>query len=136
MIWSVCWCGRGSRAGPPALPSPEGGMGMPRGKSLRISPRSTQVARLRYSLVAISEKYTICLVSGPVGCALILRIAAPRIGRLFPLAECITKLTGMRSEVVSRSPDRSLGPARQLWQPVSAIASVASACVSSRSVCP
>ena len=133
---STCRCGRGSRVGPPALPFPEGDMGMLRGKSLWISPRSVQVARLRYSLLAISEKYTICLVSGPVGLALILRIAAPNIGRLVPLAECIIRLTGMRSEAVSRSLERRLGPARQLWQPVSAIAVVARLCVSVRKVWP
>ena len=53
---STCRCGRGSRVGPPALPFPDVGMGGPRGKSLWISPRSAQVARLRYSLLAISEK--------------------------------------------------------------------------------
>ncbi len=41
-----------------ALPSLEGGMGMLRGKSRGISPRSGQVARLRYSLLAMGEKYT------------------------------------------------------------------------------
>ena len=60
-----------------------------------------------------------------MGLALILRIAAPNIGMLVPLAECIIRLAGMRSEAVSRSLERRLGPARQLWQPVSAIAVVA-----------
>ena len=63
--------------------------------------------------------------------ALILRIAAPNIG-LEPLAECIIRSTGMRSEAVSRSLERRLGPERQLWQPVSAIAVVARLCVSMR----
>ena len=71
-----------------------------------------------------------------MGWALILRIAAPRIRRFVPLAECITRLTGMRSEAVSRSPERRLGPARQLWQPVSTIAVVARSCVSMRRVWP
>ena len=51
----------------------------------------------------------------PVGWALILSNAAPMIGRLVPLAECIRRLTGMRSVADRRRPDRRLGPARQLW---------------------
>ena len=38
------------------LPFSDGDMGMLQGKSLGISPRSAQVARLRYSLMVISEK--------------------------------------------------------------------------------
>ena len=143
-----CWCSAGglacrsaggwwgSRVGPIALLLPEGGMGVLRGKSLGISPRSAQVAMLRYSLLAISEKYTICLVSRPVGWALILSKAAPMIGRLVPLAECITRFTGIRSAADRRRPDRRLGPARQLWQPVSAMAVVARLWVSVRRVWP
>ena len=48
-------------------------------------------------------------------------IAAPMIGMLVPLAECIIRFTGMRSEAVRRSLDRRPGPARQ---PVSAMAVV------------
>ena len=143
-----CWCSAGglacrsaegwwgSHVGPISLLLPEGGMGVLRGKSLGISPRSAQVAMLRYSLLAISEKYTICLVSRPVGWALILSKAAPMIGRLVPLAECITRFTGIRSAADRRRPDRRLGPARQLWQPVSAMAVVARSWVSVRRVWP
>ena len=72
-----------------ALPSPEGGMDMLRGKSRVISPRSVQVARLRYSLLAMGEKYTICLVSTPVDWILMRSSAAPKMGRLVPEAERI-----------------------------------------------
>ena len=58
-------------------------------------------------------------------------IAAPMIGMLVPLAECIIRFTGMRSEAVRRSLDRP-GPARQLWQPVSAMAVVTRLWVSVR----
>ena len=40
--------------------------------------------------------------------------AAPRIGRLVPLAECITRLTGMSSFSDKWRLDISEGPARQL----------------------
>lgn len=103
---------------------------MLRGKSLGMSPRSKQVARLRYNLVAMAEKYTICLVSRAVDGILIRRRAAPMIGRLVPLAECIIRFTGMRSVAVSCRLARRVGPARQLWHPVSAMAVVARICVS------
>ena len=63
-------------------------------------------------------------------------IAAPMIGMLVPLAECIIRFTGMRSEAVRRSLDRRPGPARQLWQPVSGMAVVTRLWVSVRRVWP
>ncbi len=129
-----CWfCWYGPRASLGTLPV---GIDMLRGKSLGMSPRSKQVARLRYSLLAMAEKYTICLVSRAVDGILIRRRAAPMIGRLVPLAECIMRFTGMRSVAVSCRLARRVGPARQLWHPVSAMAVVARLCVSSRKVCP
>ena len=50
------WPGRVSGSAHAALPFSDGDMGVMRGKSLGISPRSVQVARLRYSFLAISEK--------------------------------------------------------------------------------
>ena len=88
---------------------------MLRGKSLGMSLRSTQVARLRYSLVAVAEKYTICLVSRVVDGILIRKRAAPMIGMLVPLAEYIVRFTGMRSVAVSCRLARRVGPVRQLW---------------------
>ena len=121
-----------SRIGPLPLTRPMLSSGNGKAKSLGIRPRSMQVAK---SLFAISEKYTICLVSMPVGWALILSSAAPMIGRFVPLAECIMRLTGIRSVADRWRPDRRVGPARQLWQPVSAMAVVAKFWVSVRSVC-
>lgn len=115
----------GPRAALGTLLFPEGGMGVLRGKSLGISPRSAQVAKLRYSLLAMGEKYTICLVSVPDGRTLIRSRAAPMIGRLVLLAECINRLTGIRSVDDRWRSERRLGPARQLRQPVSAMAVVA-----------
>ena len=126
----------GSRAALGVLPFPEGGMGVLKGKSLESSSRSSQVAKLRYSLLAIGEKYTICLVSVPDGRALMRSRAAPMIGRLVPLAECINRLTGIRSVDDRWRSERRLGPARQLWQPVSAMAVVARLRVSAGRVCP
>ena len=48
----------GPRAALGALPYPEGGVGVLRGKFLGISSRSAQVAKLRYSLLAVGEKYS------------------------------------------------------------------------------
>ena len=126
----------GPRAALGALPYPEGGVAVLRGKSLGISSRSAQVAKLRYSLLAVGEKYTICLVSVPDGRVLIRSRAAPMMGRLLPLAECINKLTGIRSVDDRCRSERRLGPARQLWQPVSAMAVVARLRVSAERVCP
>ena len=58
------------------------------------------------------------------------------IGILVPLAECIIRFTGMRFEAVRRSLDRRPGPARQLWQPVSAMAVETRLWVSVRRVWP
>ena len=68
--------------------------------------------------------------------AVILRMAAPRIGRSSPLAECMMRFTGMRSASVKCNLARSCGPARQLWHPVSAMASTVRAWVSCVSVLP
>ena len=54
---AVCrWPGGVPGAALAVLPFSDGDMGVLRGKSLGISHRSAQVARLRYSLLAISEK--------------------------------------------------------------------------------
>lgn len=58
------------------------------------------------------------------------------IGRLVPLAECINRLTGIRSVDDRWRSERRLGPVRQLWQPMSAMAVVARLRVSSGRVCP
>ena len=58
------------------------------------------------------------------------RRAAPRMGRLLPLADLMSRLTGMRSFFLRRRFIIRVGPARQLWHPVSAMAVVARWCVS------
>ena len=91
-------------------------------KLLPIKPRSEQVDRLRYSLVAMGLKYTICRVSLSAWVSLILVSAAPMMGSRFPLAEVIVSEALIRS-LFSRPRCRMRwGPARQLWQPVSASA--------------
>ena len=102
----------------------------PDGKSLGIMSRSARVAMLKYIWDASGLKYTIWRVSLPDG---ILRRsrAAPRMGRLFPLADFIVRLTGMRSFGPRCNLDMRSGPARQLWQPVSASA-VVGMCLDSR----
>ena len=67
---------------------------MLRGKSLGMSPRSMQVARLRYSLVAVVEKYTVCLVSRVVDGILIRRRAAPMIGTVTEQVKGLDKVKG------------------------------------------
>ena len=55
----------GPRAALGALPYFEGGVGVLRGKSLGISSRSAQVAKLRYSLVrSIPFVWSLCLMVG------------------------------------------------------------------------
>ena len=94
----------------------------PRGKSSRINPRSVQVDRLRYSLVAIGLMYIICRVSLPNWVSLILVSAAPMMGSWLPLADLIVSDTGIKSPFSRPRLLMSLGPARQLWHPVSASA--------------
>ena len=102
----------------------------PDGKSLGIRSRSARVAMLRYMWDASELKYTIWRVFLPDGISIRSR-AAPRMGRLFPLADFIVRLTGMRSFGTRCSLDMRSVPARQLWQPVSAIA-VVGMCLDSR----
>ncbi len=78
------------------MPLPVGGVDVQRGNPFAISPRSE---RLRYSLVASGEKYTICLVSRLEWRDLVLMRAAPRMGRLVPLAELISIVAGSFPEV-------------------------------------
>ncbi len=73
------------------------GVGVQRGNPVLINPRSVHVARLRYSFVAIELKYIIWRVWWPVDLMVMRMRAAPMIGRLVPLAECITRRAGIRS---------------------------------------
>ena len=70
-------------------------------------------------------KYTICLVSLSVSLALILVSAAPMMGMGLPLAELMVREAGMRSCALRSRLRIRVGPAKQLWQPVSARARVA-----------
>ena len=90
-----------------------------------IIPRSVHASLLRNSLSVQSVTYTICLVE----CSLpslsfpdSLSIAAPRMRMLASFATCILKSTGMRLVVKSPNFLTILRLARQLWQPVSAMA--------------
>lgn len=58
------------------------------------------------------------------------------MGIALPLAEFMARLAGTRSWFRRLRPLMSRGPARQLWQPVSARAVVAKLCRSSLRVCP
>ena len=64
-------------------------------------------------------KYTICLVSLSVSLALILVSAAPIMGMGLPLAELMVREAGMRSCALRSRLRIRVGPAKQLWQPVS-----------------
>ncbi len=105
-------------------------------KQSPIKPRSVQAARLRYSFVASRLKYTISLVVLCDDTTLSLIRAAPMIGRGWPLADVMAREAGIRSLSLSCKPACSVGPARQLWHPVSARAVVIRPLTSLRRVWP
>lgn len=111
-----------------------GGVGFD-GNSWGIMPRSAHVAKLRYSFVADGLKYSIWRVSLPDGIRIRIR-AAPCMGRFVPEADRIWRFTGMRSSGDRWSWFIRVGPARQLWHPVSAMAVVCRLWVSRGRVCP
>ena len=90
-----------------------------------IIPREVQASLLRKSLSEEHVMYVICLVSTTLPASSLQakrRTVAPSIFMPLYVAVCIFIVTGERSD--SRRPSRckTIKPARQLGQPVSAIA--------------
>ena len=95
------------------------------GKVLVIISSAVQVSRLRKSLPESLFTYTTCRLSRVLPDGDLpenLRMTAPRILIQLLFAACICMVTGIRS--LSRRPRRQMTfmIAKQLWQPVSAIA--------------
>ena len=94
------------------------------GNPVGMIPRSAQASLLRKSLFTWSVMYIICRVDlFPCGSASLTRMA-PRMVIWLSLAARILRQTGRSSLGVSPSFLMVAVPARQLWQPVSAMACV------------
>ena len=95
------------------------------GNVFGMIPRSMHASLLRNSLSVLSVTYTICLVDCSSPLLFFpdnLSIVAPRMRMLLVFAACISMSTGMRSLTERPSFLTTLRSAKQLWQPVSAIA--------------
>ena len=94
------------------------------GNVVDIMPNSIQASLLRKNLSVLSVTYVTCRVSTlfpSLSLPEILRTTAPRILIPLLLAACIFSVTGISVSVLIPRGEIVFRPARQLWQPVSAM---------------